>query len=159
MFELVNASSSQIRYSRVRHSKGPQGESNEQYCHSRHYMKANISSTADLSDCRQRLLARRGELRQQLSSLTVEQRRIADPLSADSEEQATQRENDEVIDALHEGGRAELRSVEQAIERLDAGTYGKCTRCGGLIEAQRLQAVPYASACSHCATTAAEKPS
>lgn len=114
-----------------------------------------MPTNQDLARIRSRLLARRAELRQQLSSLTADQRRVPEPLSADFEEQATQRENDEVLDALQEGAQAELRAIEQAIDRLEAGTYGRCTRCGGTIEAKRLQALPHTSRCSQCATTAA----
>lgn len=114
-----------------------------------------MPTTQDLAGFRSRLLARRAELRQQLSNLTAEQRRVPEPLNPDFEEQATQRENDEVVDALHEGAQAELRAIEQAIHRLEAGTYGRCTRCGGSIEAKRLQALPHTSRCSRCATTAA----
>ncbi len=114
-------------------------------------MKPHESSTPELAGFRGRLMARRTQLRQQLFSLEADQRRVSAPLSPDFAEQATERENDEVIDALHEGAHAELGAVEQAIERLDAGTYGRCTHCGGPIEAQRLQAVPHASRCSRCA--------
>src|SRR5581483_7194448 len=35
-----------------------------------------------------------------------------------------------------------LKKLEEALERIDRGTYGICVVCGGLIEKQRLQAVP-----------------
>lgn len=44
-----------------------------------------------------------------------------------------------------------LEQVEAAIERIEAGTYGVCQQCGRRIDAQRLQAVPYASHCIDCA--------
>ena len=114
-----------------------------------------MPTSQDLARFRSQLLARRAELRQQLSSLTADQRREPEALSADFEEQAIQRENDEVVDALQEGALAELRAIGQAMDRLETGTYGRCTRCGGTIEAKRLQALPHTSHCSQCATAAA----
>jgi RNA polymerase-binding protein DksA len=35
-----------------------------------------------------------------------------------------------------------LKKLDEALERIDRGTYGICVVCGGLIEKPRLQAVP-----------------
>ena len=43
------------------------------------------------------------------------------------------------------GARAELEVIDRALERLRAGTYGTCTRCGGEITGQRLVALPVTS--------------
>jgi len=37
--------------------------------------------------------------------------------------------------------------IGHALERIDAGTYGLCERCGRPIEKARLKALPYASLC------------
>ena len=44
-----------------------------------------------------------------------------------------------------------LDQVEQALERMENGSYGVCQRCGTAIDSQRLQAIPYASHCVRCA--------
>jgi RNA polymerase-binding transcription factor len=44
-----------------------------------------------------------------------------------------------------------LAQVEHALQRLEAGTYGLCERCGSLIHPERLQALPYTSLCINCA--------
>jgi RNA polymerase-binding transcription factor DksA len=43
-----------------------------------------------------------------------------------------------------------LREVNAAIQRLDAGTYGICVRCGRAISQRRLAVLPYASLCIEC---------
>jgi DnaK suppressor protein len=43
-----------------------------------------------------------------------------------------------------------LREVNAAIQRLDAGTYGTCVRCGRAISRRRLEVLPYASLCIEC---------
>ena len=46
--------------------------------------------------------------------------------------------------------RDELRAVNYALERIVAGTYGKCERCGKPIAAERLEALPYTPHCIDC---------
>jgi RNA polymerase-binding transcription factor DksA len=46
--------------------------------------------------------------------------------------------------------RAELTLVEQALHRMDEGTYGSCEECGGKMSQKRLEAVPYARYCVAC---------
>ena len=52
--------------------------------------------------------------------------------------------------ALRDRSLARLEQVEAAIARLDEGTYGRCTRCGGAIAAERLEALPWAALCIAC---------
>jgi RNA polymerase-binding protein DksA len=51
---------------------------------------------------------------------------------------------------LVESHRANLREVEAALARMDAGTYGICVRCGNPIAPDRLEALPWASLCIDC---------
>ncbi|MCY1532805.1 RNA polymerase-binding transcription factor DksA [compost metagenome] len=71
--------------------------------------------------------------------------------SPDFAEQALQRQNDEVLEALLAEAEAALRQVGLAKLRLAEGTYGECLRCGEPIERARLQAVPAAEFCLKCA--------
>ena len=41
-------------------------------------------------------------------------------------------------------------AIDEALHRLDEGTYGKCEECGCLIEIARLKALPFASTCIRC---------
>ena len=52
--------------------------------------------------------------------------------------------------ALRERAEKELMLVETALERLDAGTFGRCQRCGREVAAARLQAIPWAAHCIDC---------
>jgi DnaK suppressor protein len=40
-----------------------------------------------------------------------------------------------------------IDKVEHALARIDAGGFGRCETCGGPIEAERLDALPYATLC------------
>jgi DnaK suppressor protein len=43
-----------------------------------------------------------------------------------------------------------MREVDRALERLEAGTYGICDRCGQPIAPERLEARPFATLCVNC---------
>jgi DnaK suppressor protein len=43
-----------------------------------------------------------------------------------------------------------LNYLEDALQRIEKGEYGKCSECGKLIEKERLEAVPHARQCLHC---------
>lgn len=43
-----------------------------------------------------------------------------------------------------------LTQVDEALARIDAGTYGICTNCGRPIPVARLRALPYAALCIDC---------
>lgn len=43
-----------------------------------------------------------------------------------------------------------LNYLDDALKRIENGTYGFCTDCGKLIEKERLEAVPHAQQCVQC---------
>jgi RNA polymerase-binding transcription factor DksA len=43
-----------------------------------------------------------------------------------------------------------LNEIDAALARIDAGTYGACTRCGSAIPEERLELRPFASRCVTC---------
>jgi RNA polymerase-binding transcription factor DksA len=98
---------------------------------------------------RERLESRRDELRTRLASVRADLSRKREPLSADFADQATQRENDEVLEGI--GRSIELGQLEQALRRIQSGDYGTCAKCGAGIESARLDVVPYTDRCSNCA--------
>ena len=77
---------------------------------------------------------------------------IQEPLDQNVEEQATQAENNEVLDDLGNAARTEMEMVKQAIARIDIGQYGLCQVCGKPISKERLKVVPYSSLCIKCAS-------
>ena len=55
------------------------------------------------------------------------------------------------IASLLEQGRRHLADLDEAIRRVEAGTYGRCDHCGQPITAERLAARPAARTCIGCA--------
>jgi DnaK suppressor protein len=45
---------------------------------------------------------------------------------------------------------ATVSEIDQALDRIDAGTYGRCVSCGIMIPDERLEAVPWAALCVPC---------
>lgn len=98
---------------------------------------------------RQNLERKREELHARLGRITANLRR---GFESDSKERAKQLEDRDVVDALGNEARQELSRISAAMQRLDAGVYGRCTDCGVPIDLDRLAAYPYATACIDCAT-------
>jgi DnaK suppressor protein len=44
-----------------------------------------------------------------------------------------------------------LDEVNAALDRIAAGTFGKCESCGAVISEERLKAIPYTPHCMRCA--------
>jgi DnaK suppressor protein len=63
---------------------------------------------------------------------------------ADSASETFMRELDE---GLEENAGHVLLEIEAALVRIEEGTYGRCSACGGAISEERLEAVPYATLC------------
>lgn len=74
--------------------------------------------------------------------------------SPDFAEQASQRQNDEVLEALLAEAEAGMRQVGLAKLRLAEGQYGQCLRCGEAINPARLQVMPATEYCLSCADQA-----
>ncbi|MFB9237583.1 TraR/DksA family transcriptional regulator [Plantactinospora siamensis] len=55
------------------------------------------------------------------------------------------------LTALLAGARERIADVDDALRRVDAGTYGVCERCGRPIGDERLAARPFARFCMACA--------
>ena len=53
---------------------------------------------------------------------------------------------------LAERASAEISEIDEALDRLKAGTYGTCEACEKPIPQERLSALPYASLCARCKT-------
>lgn len=49
-----------------------------------------------------------------------------------------------------------LQSVQEALDRIDGGTFGACESCEELIPDRRLAVVPYAKFCVKCQAAAEE---
>jgi DnaK suppressor protein len=105
----------------------------------------------EYEEIRSNLIDMLEELDDRLTRITDDVKHVEEPLSKDSEEKASQMENDEVLDFLGNAARNEIEQIKQAIARIDRGEYGICECCGEPIATERLKAVPYSNLCIKCA--------
>ena len=97
---------------------------------------------------------RKAELLERHGRITRHTRHREEPLPQDFAEQAVELENQEVLEALDAEVADELRQIERALGRLDAGEYQQCQSCGEDIPGERLAALPTTSLCVDCASEA-----
>lgn len=101
--------------------------------------------------CQAALHEERLDWTKRLEAIQGDRRRSSFELSADADDQAIQRENDETLDALDRRGRDRLVAIDAALDRIAEGRFGLCEGCGDTIEAARLRAEPTAATCQECA--------
>ena len=101
-----------------------------------------------MTDPRTTLLARRAEL---VSTLDRIEDALDDEPPKDWEDRASERQGDEVLEALGASDLAEVRQIDAALQRIEDGTYGTCVRCGEAISAERLVVLPATPLCKTCA--------
>jgi DnaK suppressor protein len=103
--------------------------------------------TTDLAAARTILLAERARLLLDLGEAIVApgQMTYGSQAAAASQVFAQQRDL-----ALRDRTIAQSTLVDEALARLDAGTFGACVRCGKPIAAARLEALPWAATCIDC---------
>src|SRR3990167_5839712 len=56
----------------------------------------------------------------------------------------------ELMIELMQNGEDGVRNIDDALERIEEGTFGICDACEKKINRERLKAVPYASLCINC---------
>jgi DnaK suppressor protein len=111
-----------------------------------------------MDEARRRLAAEREQTERRLAGLTADHDAVvaaSRDTNADDEhdpEGSTIAFERSQIDALVQQARLHLAEIAAAEERLQAGTYGTCERCGGPIGDERLAARPSARTCIRCAS-------
>jgi len=99
--------------------------------------------TQRLRDRRTELVTRKARVERALSHRE-------EPVVADFDDGAIQRENDEVLGTIAETIDKELAAIDKALNRGAKGLLGICEQCEQPISNERLDAVPYAVTCSTC---------
>lgn len=101
------------------------------------------------------ITAQETALRTRRAELLGDMHKIEDALddtpSKDWQDRASERQGDEVLEALGHADQAELTRIDAALKRIADGTYGDCLKCGDPIAEARLIAVPDAPLCATCA--------
>ena len=99
----------------------------------------------------QRLRVTQATLSRDLARLNV--RRVSSTTGGTAyelEEEAVDLEETDVEQAILDNENELLVEVQQALARIENGTYGICSNCGQPIPEKRLEAIPWATLCVNC---------
>ncbi len=102
-----------------------------------------------LEEIRKELLSRKAEI---LNKLVKNREEFAQnfEVEGDLADEASAVIERELIYDLSVAEREELEEIEEALKRLDEGTYGICISCGAQIPIERLKIKPFARYCVKC---------
>ena len=105
---------------------------------------AETSNDEQFQALRERLLEQRQEILNLYNQDIRAGQESADDPTEDIVDRANNAYNRELMFSLSDGERVLLLQIEDAIRRMDEGTYGRCSNCGNVISIQRLEAIPWA---------------
>ena len=98
-----------------------------------------------------RLHKLRDEMTLRINAIDKDIHHREQPVEKDFAEQATQLENDEVLNALGHEAKTIVQQIDKALLSIKEDVYGVCNKCGEPIAEARLTAVPYVTLCIDCA--------
>ena len=101
----------------------------------------------DLKTAKQELLKLKEEYETRINKIEDHIQNPQDDLNEHWEDQAISYSQNDMRTNLMGEARQSLIYVENALSRIENGTYGECEVCGEKIEEQRLKALPYATLC------------
>ena len=104
--------------------------------------------TTPLAVRKTQLDTRRAEL---LTRMEAVEQELVSHDSPDWEDQATERESDEVLETMSLSASAEIAKIDAALGRIEDGSYGACVKCGTEISEDRLDLLPFTPFCRDCA--------
>ncbi|WP_299330559.1 TraR/DksA C4-type zinc finger protein [uncultured Psychrobacter sp.] len=101
----------------------------------------------DLDAAKKTLLELQEEYQTRIDTIEDHIQNPQDELNKDWEDQAISIRQNDTRQLLAEEARQNLIYVNEALSRIENGTYNECEVCGEPIQEERLKAVPYATLC------------
>lgn len=103
-----------------------------------------------LENFKELLLRKRERLGIEAGKANKEFQILGEDRPIESEEKASVEIVLDVLAKLRDQGNQELKDIEDALSRVEAGIYGRCEECGQNISEARLKVLPTASLCINC---------
>ena len=119
-------------------------------------MESRTHDRVDVDAVRAALVAEREKLLAELTMLDTaeaelsESQRAEGGVTGDTADVASDLVEQAVDEAVERTARQHLADVDLALDRLEAGRYGRCEECGAAIDPARLHALPWARRCMDC---------
>ena len=99
---------------------------------------------------RKRLLQKRDDLLGMVTRVEHDGRTADEEGTQDLADKAANSYTKEFLFHQSSSDRSLLQLIEDALSRVEDGSYGECLRCGGPMQHKRLEAVPWARHCIPC---------
>lgn len=99
---------------------------------------------------RKRLAERQTELLRLVSKSEHDGREADEDATQDIADKAANSYTKEFLFSQANNDRYILQLVQEALQRIEEGTYGECVACHGEVQQKRLDAVPWARHCISC---------
>jgi DnaK suppressor protein len=106
--------------------------------------------TKFLAKARERLLEMKNRLLGEIDSELRAEREGNKDEGMDTYDLASEERDREINFILSDRERVKLKQIDDALERLDDGSYGICESCGLEIAEERLEAMPFSRLCRDC---------
>jgi len=110
-----------------------------------------VTESKQLSQIKEQLIQRQQQLESRVTAINDDVCHKKQPLSADWAEQAVERENEEVLEALGNASLDEIQKIKRALQRIERGIYFECDECGEEINLERLKLLCATDRCTKCA--------
>lgn len=103
-----------------------------------------------LAKMREQLLEMKAKLLAEIDSTLRAEREGNKDEGMDTYDLASEERDREINSILSDRDRVKLKQIDDALERMDEGTYGVCESCGLEIAEERLEAMPFSRLCRDC---------
>jgi len=103
-----------------------------------------------LDKMREQLLEMKAKLLGEMDSALRAEREGNKDEGMDTYDLASEERDREINFILSDRERVKLKQIDDAVERMDEGTYGVCESCGLEIAEERLEAMPFSRLCRDC---------
>lgn len=104
----------------------------------------------DFGGVRERLEQQRADIMDLYQNDVRAGQESTDEGTEDIVDRANNSYNRELMFSLSDNERQRLLDIDKALERIDDGSYGRCSNCGTEIADKRLEAVPWTRYCIDC---------
>ena len=107
-------------------------------------------SKKELERYRRLLDEKKSSLSQEIAKTRSAEEETTEESTQDIADKAVSSYTREFLYSLADGERGTLLQIDEALARIDEGSYGFCTNCGQPMAEKRLTAVPWAPYCVDC---------
>lgn len=112
--------------------------------------KAARMTKKDMEKYRRLLDEKKASLSAEIAKTRSAEEETTEEATQDIADKAVSSYTREFLYSLTDGERSTLLQIDDALARIEEGTYGLCLNCGQLMTEKRLNAVPWAPYCLDC---------